>query len=81
MGLRDFALHIERSPNFAVSLPTPHLRIGRRLKDNRDPSIPTSRAHQVPFWPPKGKVRPSRTNQRLQVQLLAVDALAHGTRL
>jgi hypothetical protein len=53
--------------------PLPNLHIAWRLKHL---TIPTARAHQPPFQP-NGKLGP----QRLEVQLLAVDALAHGAGL
>jgi hypothetical protein len=69
----------ERIPYLTTS-PTSHLRrIAWRLKDNRDPAIPTSWAHQPPFQPPQREVRPSCRHQRLEIKLLAVDAAPHGS--
>ena len=70
--------HLRR---FSVTFPlsTSHLRsIAWRFKNHRHPPVPASRTHQTPFQPPQWEVWPSRSNQRLKVKLLTVDALPHG---
>jgi len=50
------------------------LRFGRRLEDDDDASAPASRTHQAAFEPGEREVAPARPDQRVQVQLLPINA-------
>jgi hypothetical protein len=63
----------------AVATYSPPERSGW-FKHDRHPSISASWAHETRLQTREGKVRATSGNQRLEVELLAIDAAPHGSR-